>query len=88
MVSARIGAKGLNARAISFKDSTAVAVAAVKGGRSAAGMFAELDSVLSVLVRSDSWARRSSTVLEPGILQVVGNHARLSEIRSALVLEV
>ena len=63
-------------------------MAAVKGGRSAAGMVAELDSVLSVLVRSDSWARRSSTVLEPGILQVVGNHARLSEMRSALVLEV
>ena len=87
-VVSRIGAKGLKTRAISVSDSTAVAVAAANGKRSASGTWTDEDSALSVVVRSVSCARSSSAVLEPGILQVVGNHARLSERRSALVLEV
>lgn len=81
-------ATGLNVRAIVVKESTALVVAEMNGCRTSAGMCAESASWRRVLVRSVSWASMSSAGLEPGILKVLGNHARLSETRVALVVEM
>lgn len=83
----RIGAKGLKLRAIARRDSVAVAVAAVNITCSSAGKCCEFARLCRVLVRSETCASSNSAVLEPGILHVVGNHARLSDKRSFRVWE-